>query len=87
MPMPKIVELRPVKPRVFTSAERLIEEVRKDIFASGEHYKTLATQVGVSASTIGNLANGKTRWPRPTTLFPLLNALGMELRLIKKGRD
>jgi transcriptional regulator with XRE-family HTH domain len=81
-----IVRMPSHRPRSFTSAERMIEEVRKDIFASGEKYKNLAEKVGVSASTINNLASGKTRWPRPTTLFPLLNALGLELKMVKKGR-
>ena len=84
--MSNVVRIPVHKPRTFTSAERLIEEVRKDIFASGEKYRVLAGQVGVSASTINNLASGKTRWPRPTTLFPLLGALGLELKLTKKGR-
>jgi transcriptional regulator with XRE-family HTH domain len=74
------------RPRSFTSAERLIEEVRSDIFASGEKYKDLAQKVGVSPTTIHNLASGKTRWPRPTTLFPMLHALGLEMALIKKRK-
>jgi len=78
-----IIPLR--KPRTYTSPEALIEEVRQGIFGDGSGYKKLAEKVGVSPSTIGSLANGKTRWPRPTTLFPLLNALDMELRLVRKG--
>ena len=73
------------KPRAYTSAEKLIEEVRKGIFGDTDGYKKLAARVGVSQSTVSNLANGKTRWPRPTTLFPLLNALNMEMRLVRKG--
>lgn len=81
-----IVPLR--RPQNFTSAESLIEKVRQEIFHDGGTYKGLAVKTGVSGSTIANLASGKTRWPRPTTLFPLLQTLGLEMRFVKiKGGD
>jgi transcriptional regulator with XRE-family HTH domain len=69
----------------FTTAEKLIEEVRKEIFEDQSTYKNIAQRTGVSPSTIGNLASGKTRWPRPTTLFPLLDSLNLEMKILKKG--
>jgi hypothetical protein len=77
-----VVPLR--RPRNFTTAERLIEEVRKEIFASGETNKVLAERTNVAQSTINNLATGKTRWPRPTTLFPLLASLRLEMQIVRK---
>ncbi len=74
-----------LKPRSMTTGERLIEEVRQQIFRDGRSYKDVATQVGVSPSTIRNLASGKTIWPRPTTLFPTLDAVGLEMRIVQKG--
>jgi len=71
--------------RSYTSAEKLIEEVRNQIFRDGRSYKDVAALVKVSPTTIRNLASGKTIWPRPTTLFPTLNTLGLEMRLVKKG--
>lgn len=71
--------------RSYTSAEDLIEEVRRELFGSGEAYKQLATKVGVASSTIANIASGQTKWPRPTTLFPLLDTLGLEMKVVKKG--
>ena len=71
--------------RSFTSAEKLIEEVRNQIFRDGRKYKDVAADCKVSVSTIYNLASGKTRWPRPTTLFPVLQSMGLEMRLVKKG--
>ena len=71
--------------RAFTTAEKLIEEVRAQIFRDGRNYKEIAAKVGVSRSTIGNLASGKTKWPRATTLFPTLDALDLELRMVRKG--
>jgi transcriptional regulator with XRE-family HTH domain len=83
----KVVHLRPstTGKRSFTSAEALIEEVRNQLFGTGENYKVIAERTNVSRSTINNLAIGKTRWPRPTTLCPLLDTLGLEMRMVKKG--
>lgn len=72
---------RPAKPKTFTTPEMLIEQVRQEMFGTGESYRVLAVKAGVSASTIANLMNGKTRWPRPTTLGPLLGAMGVSLGL------
>jgi transcriptional regulator with XRE-family HTH domain len=71
------------RPRSFTNAERMIEEVRNRIFSDGRGYKDIATATGVSRSTINALAMGKTRWPRPTTLFPLLTALRLHIQLVE----
>jgi transcriptional regulator with XRE-family HTH domain len=78
----KIVRLHtPWKPKTFTSAEAMLEEVRGIIFKDGRTYKVIAEDTGVSGSTIGNIASGKTRWPRHTTLFPLLKAMRIKLTL------
>lgn len=77
----------PFRPRNYTSPEALIEQVRQEIFRDGSTYKVIAGRTNVSQTTIGNLASGKTRWPRPTTLFPLLSSLGLEMRLVKAGKS
>jgi transcriptional regulator with XRE-family HTH domain len=69
--------------RSFTTAESMIDDVREVILRSGQTYSQLSISVGCSQSTINNLASGKTRWPRPTTLFPLLVALRIHLTLTK----
>lgn len=73
------------KPKNFTKAEEVIEEMRREIFGSKAGYKELAARCELSHSTIGNLARGKTAWPRPKTMNALLRELGLELRLTKKG--
>lgn len=78
----KVVSLN--RPRSFTSAERMLEELRQQIFIDGRPYKQIAADVGVSCSTIRNIAGGNTRWPRHTTLFPLISALGLTLELRSK---
>ena len=85
---PKVVPFHLSRPRTYTSAKSLIEQVRQEIFRDGSTYKVIAGKTNVSTTTIGNLASGKTRWPRPTTLFPLLTSLGLEMRLVKsKGGE
>lgn len=71
------------RPRTFTSSEDMIEAVRQQIFKDGRKYQDIAHATGVCKGTINNLASGKTYWPRPRTLFPLLTALGYELKLVK----
>lgn len=80
--MGKVIQLP--KPKTFTTAEAVVEEVRQAIFVDGTAYKKIAERCSVSQSTVANLATGKTRWPRPTTLFPLLHALGLEMRIVRK---
>ena len=81
---PNVIRLQ--RPRTFTSAEKLIEEVRQGIFADGRKYSDIARLTGVSATTVGNLARGKTIWPRSTTLFPMLGALGLSIQLVRGQR-
>lgn len=72
------------KPKTFTSAEAMMDEVRSILHADGETQRVIAARVGVAPSTIGNIASGKTRWPRATTLFPLLDQLGYRISLQRK---
>jgi transcriptional regulator with XRE-family HTH domain len=83
--MAKIVQLRQDRPRAFTTAEKMIEELRTQIFKDGRTYKEIAFKTGVNATTVNNLASGKTRWPRPTTLFPLLATLGLSVQIVRKS--
>ena len=72
------------KPKTFTSAEAMMEEVRSIIHADSRMQRQIAEKVGVSPTTIGNIAHGKTRWPRSTTLFPLLETLGYRIAIERK---
>ena len=80
----KVVPFR--RPKSFTSAEALIDEVRAGLLAMNVPRRIIADKCNVSISTITNLAMGKTRWPRPTTLFPIIDALGMQLTLTQKDK-
>jgi transcriptional regulator with XRE-family HTH domain len=69
------------RPKTFTKAEEVLDEVRERLHMDGRTQKAIAAAVGVSQSTVGNIASGKTRWPRPTTLFPMLTALRLRMRI------
>lgn len=43
--------------------------------------KELAEATGVSLGCIYAIRSGTTKWPRPSTLFPLLQILGLEMYL------
>ena len=45
--------------------------------------KHLAKLCGVRVGTIYSFRSGRTEWPRPTTLFPLLVALGYRIEMKK----
>lgn len=77
--MATVVKLhsRNPKPKTFTAGEEIIEALQEEIHICGRTSKDLAHEAGVSPSTIDNLRVGRTRWPRPTTLFPLMKALGL----------
>lgn len=80
--MNNVIQLR--KPQTYTRAEQIIERLQEAIFASKMSYTVLAMKTGVGSTTIRNIASGRTRWPRPTTLFPLLEALGLSMAIVKK---
>jgi len=80
--MGKVIQLRRRQPRVFTKQEQFIDSLREAILTSGLTYTILATRAGVSVTTIQRLASGYTRWPRHTTLFPLLQAVGKRLAFV-----
>jgi transcriptional regulator with XRE-family HTH domain len=61
--------------------DAIMAELRKAILVSDIPPKFLAIRAGVSSSAVYALANGKTQWPRHTTLFALLDVLGLHLTL------
>lgn len=72
------------RPRVYTSAEEMLSEVRAIVVKDDRTAKAIAADTGVSPTTISNIISGKTRWPRQSTLFPLLNTLGYQLSIRRR---
>lgn len=81
--MSTVVQLHTRRPRTFTANEQVIDRLRELIFESHIPYSELAVSCGLSKTTIERLARGDTKWPRPTTLFPLLQVLGYGMQLVK----
>lgn len=72
---------RPTEGR-WTLPEDVMEDIRwrmHDFDAAD-----IAALAGVSRSCIYAIRRGKTKWPRGTTLFPLLRALDIELVLVDR---
>lgn len=82
----KVIHIRTTRPQSFTQAEHLIETLRLRIFSSGLTCDNFAEKTGCTSSTIQRLASGKTRWPRPVTLFGLLNAIDLKLAIVEAGQ-
>lgn len=74
-------------PKTFTTNEAFVERIREEIFESRKTYNQLAADTGVGRTTIAKIANGTTRWPKHTTLFPLLAALNLHLELRSGKRN
>lgn len=73
----KIVHLR--RPRTFTSSEAVLDAIREKMFTSHLTQKQIAAGANISPATVGHIMTGHTRWPRPTTLFPIMQVLGIRL--------
>ena len=49
-------------------------------------YKKLAEGGNMSGSTVGNMASGKTRFPRWSTMFGLVGVMGLEVLVRRKPK-
>lgn len=78
---------RKPRPRTYDARERFIDEVREAILTSKQTYAALAEIGGVSKTTVTRLAQGYTKWPRDTTLFPLLASVGLEITTRRKRKE
>lgn len=66
----------------FTNAEEVMVVLRDQLYSYD--LKLLAVRVGVSVRCLQAIRSGRTRWPRPTTFFSLIDVLGFELILRRK---
>lgn len=64
--------------------ERIMLVLSNAIFKFDGTYKQLAIRCGLSISTVSNIAQGKTKWPRHGTFFALCHVLNLELTLVEK---
>lgn len=66
-----------------SEAEEVLREVRLELYKLD--HKALARQIGVSPSTLMSFRSGRTIWPRPNTLFAILEATGFAVRIVRIG--
>lgn len=78
-PKPKV----PSYGKNLRSAEEAMQVLRMEIY-KWDH-KKLAEAVGVSSSCIMAIRSGRTQWPRPKTFFGLLEALDLDMLLVKRS--
>jgi DNA-binding Xre family transcriptional regulator len=64
----------------FEAVEAMQARIRTATIGQGSiKQKDLAKQAEMSPSTVGNMASGKTHWPRFSTMFGTAAALGLEV--------
>jgi len=66
-----------------SEADAILREVRLAVYKYD--YIMLARRIGVSPSTIMAFRSGRTRWPRPNTLFSILEEIGYEIKIVRRG--
>jgi hypothetical protein len=72
---------------VFTSQLAYVEAMQARVRVSHTKYKDLAKQGEMSPTTVGNMASGKTHYPRFSTMFGIADALGVEVILRPKHKS
>lgn len=60
----------------------VLRDVRMEVYKHDPH--VLAARVGVSVGTIMSFRSGRTIWPRPKTLFSILEAVGFKVTIVRK---
>jgi DNA-binding phage protein len=72
------------RPRTYDSREAFMSALSEAIVADGRTHVQLALATSVSHTTISRIVSGDTRWPRYTTIFPLIQTLGLKLSLERR---
>ena len=89
-PSPPLVETetRPITPELLRNDEiraDFMQQVRDALYMHG-NLEWVARIIGCHPRTLYAIRGGYTRWPRWTTLFPLVEALGFEVVIVPKER-
>ena len=58
--------------------------IQANVRGAGLPYKRLAEGGSMSGSTVSNMASGKTRFPRFSTMFGLISVLNLEIVVRRK---
>jgi transcriptional regulator with XRE-family HTH domain len=71
---------------VFTDQFSYVQAMQGEVRTSHRKFNKLAEAGDMSGSTVANMAKGKTRLPRFSTMFGLANALGLEVTFRPRKR-
>lgn len=69
----------------FTDKDPVIDKVRTIVKREGMSYMDIQRASGVSATTLHNWFDGKTRRPQYCTVMAVVSALGYRQAFIKRG--
>jgi predicted XRE-type DNA-binding protein len=67
------------------SRHKMMAKVVDSIIASGLSYNDIAKRAGVAHSTVHSWASGTTKNGKLDTVMAVLAALGMEMKLVRRG--
>jgi len=69
------------------TVRHLTEQTLKQIRAEAQNYnvKELSEATGLPRSTLFAFLSGRTEWPRPKTLFTLLEFFGYDLKIVRRN--
>lgn len=65
-------------------SKEIMQEIRDHL--NQKEPKVVAAYTGLSRSCIYALRNGKTKWPRGTTVDCVLDACGLKIMLVNTGK-
>lgn len=75
---------KPVYTHRLKNVEKAMNVLRYEMYEW--HAQDLADAVGVSRSCIEAIRSGRTTWPRHKTFFGLLEALDLDMYLVKREK-
>ena len=80
----QLTKQKPARPSALDTRSAIMQKFSDCILSSGKTYKEIGAAIDKSPSCISAIANGKTRWPRPSTVFALANYFNYKLTLTRK---
>lgn len=78
---------KPYKSYNFKDKDPIIDRTRTVMQDHGATYKQLADDSGLAPSTIYNIFDGPTRFPRHATIAALLGAMGYSFSIVPRRSD
>jgi transcriptional regulator with XRE-family HTH domain len=76
--MAKVVQLN-ASTRGYIASEQVMDDIRMRLYQYDK--REVADACQLSIGTIYSIQSGRTKWPRPNTLFAILRFLQIEFRL------